>query len=121
MELKRIAGSLFWDWGKDRLLIADAITAGTQLSDAQRRQFAVLRGRVDGKWEIIRDETRLPGTPPKLKAAVAAVDKLYFAELRPKRDAVFEEFAAGGPVSIAAGDWRAPTSPAPASGFYVWA
>jgi len=119
MEVKRIAGSLRLDSGQDRLLIAQALTAGTQLSDAQRRQFAVLRGRVDGKWEIIRDETRLPGTPPKLKAAVAAVDKLYFAELRPKRDAVVEELAAGGPVSIAAGDWRPSTAAAQLSVFDV--
>ena len=119
MELKRLAGSLRVDSGDDRLHVAQALTAGARLSDAQQQEFAVLRGRIDGKWEIIKDEASLPATPPKLKAAVEAVNKLYFTELRPKRDAIIEELAAGGPVSIAAGDWRPLSTPAQNSVFNV--
>jgi signal transduction histidine kinase len=106
MELKRLAGSLRVDSGQDRLLIAQALQAGARLSDTQHNKFAVLRGRVDGKWETIEEETRKVSTPPKIKAAIEAVNRLYFAELRPKRDAIVEELAAGGPVSIKPGDWR---------------
>jgi signal transduction histidine kinase len=119
MELKRVAGSLRVDSGDDRLHVAQALTAGARLSDAEHRQFAVARGRVDGKWEIIKEETSQAGTPPKLKAAIAAVDKLYFTELRPKRDAVVEELAAGGPVSITASAWRPLSTPAQNSLFNV--
>ena len=106
MEFKRLAGSLRLDVGEERFLIAQALTAGSRLSDAQNHDFAVRRGRIDGKWENIEDEARLPMTPSNLKAAIAAVNKLYFAELRPRRDAIVEELATGGPISIAAGDWR---------------
>src|SRR5712671_1926289 len=119
MELKRVAGSLRVDSGDDRLLIAQALTAGLRLSETQREKLAEARGRVDGKWEIIKQETSQPGTPPKLKAAIAAVDKLYFTELRPKRDAVVAEMAAGGPVSITASAWRPFSTPAQNSLFNV--
>jgi signal transduction histidine kinase len=119
MDLKRLAGSLRVDSGDDRLHVAQALTAGVRLSEAEHLQFAVDRGRIDGKWEIIKDEARLPTTPPKLKAAVEAVDKLYFTELRPKRDAIVEELTAGGPVSIAAGDWRPLSTAAQISVFNV--
>jgi signal transduction histidine kinase len=119
MELKRVAGSLRVDSGDDRLHVAQALTAGARLSEAQHQEFAVVRGRVDGKWEIIKEETSQPGTPPKLKAAIAVVDKLYFTELRPKRDAVVEELAAGGPVSITASAWRPLSTPAQNSLFNV--
>jgi signal transduction histidine kinase len=106
MELKRLSGSLRADSGEDRLLIAQALTAGARLSEAQRQQLAEARGRVDGKWVIIKDEASGPTIPPKLKAAIEAVNRLYFVELRPKRDAIVAEMASGGPVSIAPGDWR---------------
>jgi signal transduction histidine kinase len=106
MEIKRLSGSLRADSGEDRLLIAQALTAGARLSQTQRQQLAEARGRVDGKWAIIKDEASGPTIPPKLKAAIEAVNKLYFAELRPKRDAIVAEMAAGGAVSIAPGDWR---------------
>ncbi len=106
MELKRLSGSLRTDSGDDRLLIAQALSAGGRLSETQQEKLAEARGRVDGKWAIIKDEAGRAGTPPKIKVAIAAVEKLYFAELRPKRDALVAEMAAGGPVSIAPGDWR---------------
>jgi signal transduction histidine kinase len=117
MELKRLSGSLRVDSGDDRLLIAQALLAGARLSDAQRQQLAEARGRVDGKWAIIKDEASLPATPPKIKAAIEAVNRLYFAELRPKRDAIVAEMAAGGPVSIAPGDWRPLSTPGQLSVF----
>jgi signal transduction histidine kinase len=119
MELKRLAASLRLDVGEERLLIAQALTAGSRLSDAQHYDFAVLRGRIDGKWENIEDEARLPMTPSKLTAAIAAVNKLYFAELRPRRDAIVDELMAGGPISIAAGDWRPLSAAAQQSVFDV--
>ena len=119
VELKRIAGSMRLDSGTDRLLIAQSLAGGAQLSTRQYQELAVLRGRIDGKWAIIEDETSLPTMPSKLKAAVAAVNKLYFAELRPKRDAIVQELASGGPVSIAAGDWRPLSAAATQSVFDV--
>ena len=71
MDVKRIAGSLRVDTGQDRQLVARALLEGARLSDAQHREFTVVRGRVDGKWEIIKDESRLPSTPAELKAEIA--------------------------------------------------
>ena len=112
MELKRIAGALRSDSGDDRLLIAQALTDGGRLSDVRRLQFAVLRGRIDAKWELIKEETGRPATPAKLKAAVALVNKLYFADFRANHDTIVEELAAGRPVSIAAAEWRPSTAAA---------
>ena len=79
----------------------------------------MVRGRVDGKWEIIKEETSQRATPPELKAAIEVVNRLYFAEFRPKRDAIVEELAAGGPVSITASAWRPLSTPAQNSLFNV--
>ena len=119
MELKRLAGSLRLDTGEDRLLIAQALVKGGQLSAAQRQQFTLLRGRIDGKWAIVEEEARMFATPPKLKAAISAVNRLYFTELRPKRDAIVEQLAAGRPASISADAWRPLTVAAQQSVFNV--
>jgi len=112
MEMKRLAGSMRSDAGKERLLIVQALVAGVRLSALQRQQFDLLRGRIDGKWEVIKGESRQFATPAGLNAALAAVDKLYFAEFRLKRDAVVKELAAGQPTSISADEWRPLTAAA---------
>ena len=119
MVLKRLAGSFRVDSGDDRQLVAQALLAGARPLDAQHQQFAEARGRVDGKWAIIKEETRQPATPPQIRAAIEAVDKLYFTELRPKRDAIVEELAAGGPVSTTASAWRPLSTAAQLSVFSV--
>jgi signal transduction histidine kinase len=106
MQLKRIAGSLRSDSGDDRRLIAQALADGRRLSEAQRENFVLLRGRIDGEWKIFTDETSRPGTPAELKSAIASVDEYYFTDLRPKRDAIVEDLAAGRPASISPGAWR---------------
>ncbi len=119
MQLKRIAGLLRTDSGADRLLIAQALADGGQLSDAQYEKSVLLRGRVDGEWKILEDETSRPGAPTELMFAVAEVNKLYFGELRPKRDAIVEDLAAGRPASISAGEWRPLSAAAQESVFAV--
>jgi len=119
MALKRIAGSMRPDSGEDRLLIAQALAERAQLSDAQREHFAALRGRIDGKWKILEDETRLPGTPAKLKSAIEEVNRLYFTDLRPKRDALIADLIAGRPPAITATEWRPFTAAAQESIFSV--
>src|SRR5256885_7601178 len=85
------------------------------------RSASILRhcGRKDGKWKILEDETRLPGTPAKLKSAIEAVNRLYFTDLRPKRDAVIADLIAGRPPAITATEWRPFTAAAQESIFSV--
>ena len=119
MQLKRIAGSLRTDSGNDRLLVAQALADGRQLSDVQHQKSVLLRGRVDGEWKIFEDETSRPGTPAELTSAVAVVNKLYFGELRPRRDAIIADLAAGRPPSISPGEWRPLSTAAQQSMFAV--
>ena len=112
MEFKRIAESMRSDAGKERLLIVQALAAGARLSDMQRQQFTLLRGRIDGAWDLFQAEAHQLTIPSKLKAAIEAVNSLYFDDFRTKRDGVIEQLAAGRPTSISADEWRPLTAAA---------
>src|SRR5262245_20498801 len=94
-RIKQIVWSVRSDSGDDRLVVREAMVTGERLSDQQREDMARLAGRIDGTWKLVRDESRLPSTPPELKAAVDTADRLYFADFRPIRDRGVRDLPAG--------------------------
>ena len=119
IRVKQIVWSVRSDSGDDRLLVREAMVSGKRLSDEQRRQFAVLTGRIEGAWKLVQDEARLTTTPPKLREAIDAADRIYFSGFRPMRDGVVEELAAGRPVYIPPRDWLNLSTPGRQSIFMV--
>ncbi len=119
IQLKQIAWSVRSDTGDDRLLVSEARVSGKRLTDEQRQQFAVLTGRIDGVWKLVRDEGRLKSTPPKLKEAIDAAENMYFVDFRPVRNAIIDELATGRPVEISSSDWTKLSAPSRQSIFMV--
>ena len=110
-RIKQIVWSVRGNSGDDRLHVREAMVSGKRLTDAQREEFARLAGRIEGAWKLVRDEARLPRTPPELKAAVATFDRLYFVEFRPLRDRVVNDLAAGRSVFIPPREWLELSTP----------
>ncbi len=106
MELKRIAGLMRTEAGNERLAIVQALAAGVRLPETQREQFTLRRGHIDGTWEAVQNVASHLPPLPRLTAAIAAVNKVYFGEYRSMRDAVVAQLAAGKPASITADQWR---------------
>jgi signal transduction histidine kinase len=117
VHTKQIVWSLRADTGDDRLLVREAIVDGKPLSDAQKQHFAFLAGRIEGAWKLIREEAELDSTPPKLRDAIVASDKIYFTEFRSLRDTVVGELSAGRPVHITPREWYSRSNPGRASIF----
>ena len=115
VHTKQIVWSLRADTGDDRLLVREAMVAGKPLSDAQKQQFGFLAGRIEGAWKLIRDEAELDLTPPKLKDAIFAADRIYFTEFRTLRNSVVDDLSAGRPVHIAPREWYSRSNPGRAS------
>jgi signal transduction histidine kinase len=105
MKVKQIVWSVRSASGDDRLLVREAAVSGERLTDNQRWQFSLLEGRIKGKWELIRDEAQLPTTPPRLREAVDAADRVYFTGFWPLRNALVEDLAAGRSVRGYPIDW----------------
>ena len=112
IQIKQIVWSVRSDSGDDRLLVREAMVSGERLSDEQREEFARLSGRIEGAWKLVRDERRLPTTPPELQAAIDTVDRIYFTGFRPLRDDVVRDLAAGKSVYIPPREWLELSTPA---------
>jgi signal transduction histidine kinase len=112
VRIKQIAWSVREDAGRDRFRINEAISSGKPLPQDQQVQLANWAGRLDGAWKLIQDEANLAATPPKLKEAVAAADRLYFDELRQTRTAIVQDISAGRPSSVPPRAWAAMAAPA---------
>jgi signal transduction histidine kinase len=111
MELKRIARSLRSVTGDERLVMVRAIAA-SQVSEPQKAQLSQFRGRIDGMWNVIQDESNLLPMSPSVQSAIALVNKDYFTDYRSRRDAVIGQLSAGQKPSISADQWRPSTAAA---------
>jgi len=105
IRVKQIVWPVRSDSGNDRLLVREVMTSGTPLTEAQRHELDLLAGRIEGVWTLLQDEARRETTPPKLKDAIDAADKVYFTEFRTLRNHVVGELSAGRTVDIDLRDW----------------
>ena len=119
IRVKQLVWSLRSDSGDERLLGREAMVSGKRLTDLQRRQFAILEGRILGAWKRVQDIVRLTKVPPQLKDAIGAADRTYFSEYRPIWDAFIEDMAAGKRVDISPRDWTKLSTPGRDSIFMV--
>jgi signal transduction histidine kinase len=111
MELKRIARSLRSVTGDERFAMVQAIAA-SRLSEDQQEKLSQFRGRIDGMWNVIQDESNLLPLESGLQSAITSVNKDYFADYRSRRDAVIRELSAGRKPTISADQWRPSTAAA---------
>jgi signal transduction histidine kinase len=119
VRIKQVAWTVREDSGRDRFRIAEVITSGQRLSDEQRQQFAVMKGRIDGGWKLLQDETELDTTPAALRDAIRAADSRYFVGFRHTRDIIIKDLSEGRPSSVPAPQWMTMAIPGQQSIFAV--
>src|SRR5215471_16650405 len=105
IRVKQIVWPVRSDSGDDRLLVREVMTSGNPLTDTQRHQLDVLGGRIEGVWTLLQDEARRDSTPPRLRDAINAADKVYFNEFRSLRNQVVGDLSAGRPVNLDVREW----------------
>jgi signal transduction histidine kinase/ActR/RegA family two-component response regulator len=102
-EMTKIEQMVWWARdaaGQDALMIGSARALDRKPTEAELQALQTQAGRADEAWDMVRDETRMPGTPPSLQVAVAKATQAYFVDFRRVADTVIAELAAGAPQSI---------------------
>ena len=97
-------GQLAW-WvrdaaGTDMLRIGDVVAGGKPLTPDERDEFNVLAGKVAAPWAVLEAETRQGATPASLTTAIANANRVYFGQVRPMRQSILNDLAAGRPPSL---------------------
>ena len=105
MKIKQLAWVVRDAAGLDRLTVGTIIANGKGIAGEQQQQLAALGGRIDAGWQVIADDERWLGLPPALKVSINQARALYFDQLRPKRDALLGDLAAGRPAAITGVEW----------------
>jgi methyl-accepting chemotaxis protein len=106
MDVKQLAWAVRDAAEADGRMIGAAIASGNGLPADQQRQLAVLQGRRESAWKMIRAKVDEPGMPVSLKNAVANAQRLYFTELDEKRKEVVADLVAGQAPKVSAAEWR---------------
>src|SRR5579871_536108 len=105
VRIKQIAWTVRAETGRDRFRLGTILNGSEGFSADRRLDFAVLAGRIDGEWQILKDEVALPNTPPKLRDAIATADRLYFTDVRKAHEAIIAGLAAGRPARTDTRKW----------------
>jgi signal transduction histidine kinase len=106
-EMTKIEQMVWWARdaaGQDALMVGSARALGRQPTGAELQALAAQAGRADEAWDMVRDETRMPGAPPSLGVAVSHASQVYFGDFRRVAALVIGELSAGAPLSVSRED-----------------
>jgi signal transduction histidine kinase len=105
-KIIRMAWSMREILGRDRRLLAEAITDGQKLTSAQLQQFAEQEGNLNYPWGVLTgDRTDLPAFPVELKRAVDNAEKTYFGEVRISRRKILDALSTANPPQLSVTEW----------------
>lgn len=115
VRISDVAWHLRIDAGNQRGDIASLISLGRAPTLADRESIAKLDGRIDAPWQSI--EVVSPGqlASPKVTAAIAQADLLYFGDYRALRAQVIDQLDGHAPRKITRDAWMATSNAALAS------
>ena len=105
IRIKQLVWPVRSDQGDDRLLLREAMTSKSPLSEAQLRKLDFLAGRIDAAWQLVRDAGRRASTPPKVRDTIEAADRIYFKQFRTMRNHVIDTLIARRPIDIDMQAW----------------
>ena len=105
-KIIRMAWSMREILGRDRLLVAQAIISGRQLSSDELQQFAEEEGNLNYPWTVLlNDRTDLPTFPAALAHDVDNVANVYFGHVRMVRRSVLNALGKGQLSPLPALKW----------------
>ncbi|HEX3916987.1 MAG TPA: ATP-binding protein [Caulobacteraceae bacterium] len=102
-EMTKIEQMVWWARdaaGQEALMVGSARALDRAPTPAELHALAAQAGRADEAWDMVVDETRMPGAPPELASAVARARLVFFTNYRRIADIVIAELASGAPLSI---------------------
>jgi methyl-accepting chemotaxis protein len=106
MDVKQLAWVVRDAAESDGRMIGAAIVGSNGLPADQQRQLAVLQGRREAAWKVIRAKVEEPGMPAALKEAVANAQQVYFTKLDETRKKVVADLVSGQAPQLSAAEWR---------------
>ena len=78
----------------------DSAVAKKGITPEDRLQMALVRGRLDTAWRMLREAAQRPDALEPIKAAVAAAERSYINDYLQKREAVLTAIGAGQDLPI---------------------
>jgi signal transduction histidine kinase/CheY-like chemotaxis protein len=79
VSISRLAWSARSSAGDTWIVLHRALAQNRALTPQEAEGLSGLVGRAHGAWDMVKDLGMLPDTPPRLQAAIARADQLYFA------------------------------------------
>jgi len=101
--------------GDQRGDIADFLTRGTRLTQAEREIIVKLDGMVDAPWQSIESSAARIGLPQGINRAIAEANQVYFRDYRALRDQVLDQLEGHAPLTMTRERWMTYTNVALAS------
>ncbi|UEM22174.1 methyl-accepting chemotaxis protein [Skermanella mucosa] len=78
----------------------DSAVAKQGITAEDRLQMALVRGRLDTAWRMLKEAAQRPGALEPIKAAVAAAERSYMNDYLQKREAVLTAIGAGQDLPV---------------------
>jgi signal transduction histidine kinase len=105
-KIIRMAWSMREILGRDRRLLAEAITSDRKLTSEQLQMFAEQEGNLNYPWGVLAgDSADLPTFPAALKSAVDNANTTYFGQVRANRRKILDALGAGKPPPFLVSEW----------------
>ena len=109
-EVNKLAWNVRVAAGGERRVLATA-TAQGRLSNQTLLKLSESAGEINSLWAAIEDDTRLPSTPPTLRAAVQRANEVYFKHFRALRGQVMAKLADGKGATMSELEWMNRSKP----------
>jgi signal transduction histidine kinase len=109
-EVNKLAWNVRVAAGTERRVLATA-TAQGRLSSQTLLKLSESAGGINSLWAAIEDDTRLPTTPPALRAAVLHANENYFGHFRALRRQVITNLAGGKGAMMSELEWMDRSTP----------
>ena len=100
-EMTNIEQLAWWERdaaGADAWLVGYANNRGQPLTPDEKEALAAQAGRAAGIWDVVRDEARMPDTPPRLRDAIGRATKSYFVDYMALRRSILNRLASSPPA-----------------------
>ncbi|SDB72355.1 methyl-accepting chemotaxis protein [Belnapia rosea] len=91
--------------------VSIAMNAGRALSQAEQDAISVATALVETSWRSVREMIAVAGSPPRLAAAEAEVQRLYFEEAAAKMRALVSAGRTGGTYPMTQAEFTAFATP----------
>ncbi|MEO6144361.1 MAG: ATP-binding protein, partial [Dermatophilaceae bacterium] len=111
MKINNTAWTMALDAGRDRGFMQTAVIDNHILDPKLQQSLAETKGKIDARWLDLEIEAKRFSTPAPLKAVIAKVRKVYFADYRAMRTAIVARLVEGRKLPMSGQDFVGASNP----------